>query len=134
LCRSQPKGRRYAPVVVLEIRTNSLLSTTERERRNFIAMPPRRREIPIPNPAVEREMCELHARLDSIETTQRQIVDVGDIIKVESENEAGNEGEEFAVEDVAEERLFRVVARIGVREKMDIPMYEGNLDVEEILV
>jgi hypothetical protein len=32
-----------------------------------------------------------------------------------------------------DERLFRAVARIGAREKMDIPMYEGNLDVEEIL-
>jgi hypothetical protein len=29
--------------------------------------------------------------------------------------------------------LFRVVARIGAREKMDIPVYEGNLDVEELL-
>jgi hypothetical protein len=38
-----------------------------------------------------------------------------------------------AVEDVADERLFRVVARIGAREKMEIPMYEGNLDVEELL-
>jgi hypothetical protein len=42
-------------------------------------------------------------------------------------------GEEVAVEDAAEECLFRVVARIGAREKMDIPVYEGNLDVEELL-
>jgi hypothetical protein len=32
-----------------------------------------------------------------------------------------------------DECLFRVVARIGAREKMEIPMYEGNLDVEELL-
>jgi hypothetical protein len=32
-----------------------------------------------------------------------------------------------------DERLFRAVARIGAREKMEIHMYEGNLDVEEIL-
>jgi hypothetical protein len=51
----------------------------------------------------------------------------------EGRGSAGNEGEEVAVEDAAEERLFRVVARIGSREKMDIPMYEGNLDVEELL-
>jgi hypothetical protein len=38
-----------------------------------------------------------------------------------------------AVEDAVDERLFRVVARIGAREKMDIPVYEGNLDVEELL-
>jgi hypothetical protein len=37
------------------------------------------------------------------------------------------------VEDVVEECLFKVVARIGAREKMDIPLYEGNLDVEELL-
>jgi hypothetical protein len=35
--------------------------------------------------------------------------------------EAGNEEEEVAVEDAVEECLFRVVARIGAREKMDIP-------------
>jgi hypothetical protein len=38
-----------------------------------------------------------------------------------------------AVKDVAEEHLFRAIARIGARETMDIPMYEGNLDVEELL-
>jgi hypothetical protein len=60
-------------------------------------------------------------------------VDAGDISEAESENEDGNEGEEVAVEDVAEECLFRAIARIGAREKMDIPVYEGNLDVEELL-
>jgi hypothetical protein len=78
-------------------------------------------------------MHELHARLDAMETTQRQTVDVGDISEAESENEAEHEGEEVTAEDVVEEHLLRVVARIGAREKMDIPMYEGNLDVEEIL-
>jgi hypothetical protein len=34
-------------------------------------MLPRRRERPIPDPAVEREMRELRARLDAMETTQR---------------------------------------------------------------
>jgi hypothetical protein len=63
---------------------------------------------------------------------QRRTVDTGDFSEAESENEAG-QGEEVAVEDVADERLFRAVARIGAREKMDIPMYEGNLDVEELL-
>jgi hypothetical protein len=29
--------------------------------------------------------------------------------------------------------LIRVVARMSAREKMDIPVYEGNLDVEELL-
>jgi hypothetical protein len=53
-------------------------------------------------------------------------LNVGDINEADSENEAGH-GEEVAVEDAVDEHLFRVVARIGAREKMDIPIYEGNL-------
>jgi hypothetical protein len=88
-------------------------------------MPPRRRDRKIPDPKVEREMPR---RRD------RKITDpAGDISEAESENEAGNKEEEVAVEDAAEECLFRSVARIGAREKMNIPVYEGNLDVEEIL-
>jgi hypothetical protein len=96
-------------------------------------MPPRRRDRPMPDPAVEREMRELRARLDAMETAQRRTVDAGDISEADSENEVGKEGEEVAVEDVADERLFRAVTRIGARAKMEIPMYEGNLDVEELL-
>jgi hypothetical protein len=29
--------------------------------------------------------------------------------------------------------LLKVVARMGARENLDILMYEGNLDVEELL-
>jgi hypothetical protein len=87
----------------------------------------------MPDPAREREMHELRVRLDAMQTTQRRIVEAGDISEADSEHEAGNEGEEVAVEDATNECLFRVVARIGAREKMDIPVYEGNLDVEEIL-
>ena len=96
-------------------------------------MPLRIREMAMPDPIVEREMHELRARLDAMETSQMRIVDARDISEDESENEAGNEGEEVAVEDIVEERLFRVVARIGAREKMDIPVYEGTLDVEELM-
>jgi hypothetical protein len=87
----------------------------------------------MPDPTVERKMRELRARLDAMEIAQRRTFDVGDISEEKSENEAGNEGEEVAVEDVVNECLFRVVARIGAREKMDIPVYEGKLDVEELL-
>jgi hypothetical protein len=78
-------------------------------------------------------MCELRARLDAMEIEQRCTVDGGDIIEAETENEDGNEGEEVTVNDAIDEHLFRVVARIAVREKMDIPVYEGNLDVEDLL-
>jgi hypothetical protein len=88
-------------------------------------MPPRRRDRKIIDPKVEREMLR---RRDG------QITDLaGDISKAESENEAGNKEEEVAVEYAAKECLFRSVARIATREKMNIPVYEGNLDVEEIL-
>jgi hypothetical protein len=98
-------------------------------------MPLRRRDRPMPmlDPAVEREMSELRARLDAMETAQRRTVDARNISEADSENEAGHEGEEVAVKDAADERLFRAVARIGARAKMEIPMYEGNLDVEELL-
>ena len=95
-------------------------------------MPPRRRDRPMPDPTVEREMCELCARLDAMEIAQRHTVDTGDISEADNENEAGH-GEEVAVEDAIDEHLFRVVARIGASKKMDIPVYEGNLDVEELL-
>jgi hypothetical protein len=29
--------------------------------------------------------------------------------------------------------LIRAISRMGVKENMDIPIYEGNLDAEEIL-
>jgi hypothetical protein len=76
-------------------------------------------------------MRELRARLDAMETSQRHIVDAGDISKSESEKEDGNE--EVAAEGSTEECLFSVVTRVGAREKMDIPVYEGNLDVEELI-
>jgi hypothetical protein len=74
-------------------------------------------------------LCSIRCYGDNTETD----TDVGDVSESENENEARPDEEEVAVEDAAEERLFRVVARIGAREKMDIPMYEGNLDVEELL-
>jgi hypothetical protein len=123
-------------------------------RKKISAMPPRRRDrqtpdppedraMPrgrgrqVPNPAIEREMCDIHAGLKDMETTQRRTADVGDPSDYESEDEAGHEGEEVAAEVAAEdavnERLLRVVARMGAKEKMDIPVYEGNLDAEELL-
>jgi hypothetical protein len=92
----------------------------------------RRIDRPMPDPAVERERHELCARLDAMEIAQRHTVDAGDISEDDSENEARHR-EEVAVEDAADKCLFRDVARLGAREKMEIPMYEGNLDVEELL-
>jgi hypothetical protein len=37
------------------------------------------------------------------------------------------------LEDASNERLIGAIARMGAREKMDIPVYEGNMDAEELL-
>jgi hypothetical protein len=94
-------------------------------------MPPRRRvEPPVVNIAMEREMRELRARLDAIETTQRRAPNAGDVSEVEIKEV---ELEEAVYKDAAKERLLKAVVKFRSREKIDIPMYEGNLDTEEFL-
>jgi hypothetical protein len=65
-----------------------------------------------------------------METMQRRAPDVGDVSDAENEEV---EVEEDVAEDAAEERLLKVVVKLGAREKIEIPMYEGNLDVKEFL-
>jgi hypothetical protein len=67
-----------------------------------------------------------------METTQRHTFSAGDLSDFESEIEAEHE-EEVAAEDASNERLIRAIARMGVRAKMEIPVYEGNMDAEELL-
>jgi hypothetical protein len=55
---------------------------------------------------------------------------VGDINEAESEE---MEVEGVVGEDDAEERLLRAVVKMGARAKIEVPMYEGSLDVEELL-
>jgi hypothetical protein len=102
------------------------------EREPLSAMPLGRRDRPMLDPAMEREMHELRASLDAMETAQSHTVDTRDISEADSENEAGHE-EEVAIEDAVDERLLKVVSRISATAKVDIPLYEGNLDVEELL-
>jgi hypothetical protein len=77
-------------------------------------------------------MHDLRTRFEDKETTQRRTVSARDLSDFESEIEDEHE-EEVAAKDVANERLIRAIARMGAREKMDIPIYEGNLDAEELL-
>jgi hypothetical protein len=111
-------------------------------------MPPRRRDMQTPNPEdremprrrgrhmtdpiMEREMHDLRARLEDMEIAQRRIVGAGDLSDSESEVEAERE-EEVAVEDASNECLIRAIARMGAKAKMEILVYEGNLDAEELL-
>ena len=69
-------------------------------------------------------------RLDTMETTQRRALETSDISEAESEEV---EGKENVVEDAAQDRLIKVVSKIGARARIEVPMYEGNLEVEELL-
>jgi hypothetical protein len=69
-------------------------------------------------------------RLDAMETTQRREPDTRDISEDESEEE---EVEENIAEDVAQDRLIKSFSKIGARERIEVQMYEGNLEVEELL-
>jgi hypothetical protein len=84
----------------------------------------------VQNLEVERDLHDICARLVDMEIKQRRTTDVGDISESESEDDAGHE-EEVIAEDAANECLIRAVARMIARVKMDIPFFEGNLDVEE---
>jgi hypothetical protein len=54
--------------------------------KSVSTMPPRRRAEPfVANRAMEREMRELLARMDAMETAQRRAPDVGDINEDENE-------------------------------------------------
>jgi hypothetical protein len=67
-----------------------------------------------------------------METAQRCTVSAGDLSHFEREIEVERE-EEVATEDASNEHLIRAIARMGARAKMEIPVYEGNLDAEELL-
>jgi glycyl-tRNA synthetase beta subunit len=79
---------------------------------------------------MEREMIEPRARLDVMETTQKRVPEVGDISDEENEE---IEVKEAATEDDVEKSLLRAVVKLGARVKIDIPMYELNLYIEELL-
>jgi hypothetical protein len=85
---------------------------------------------PIENCVVGREVREICARLEVMEAMQRRAPAAQDDSDVENEEV---EIEEDAGEDVAEECLLKDVVKLGARENMGVPMYEGNLDVEELL-
>jgi hypothetical protein len=60
-----------------------------------------------------------------MEGAQRRAPNTGDISDAEREEV---EVEEAVGENVAEERLLRAIFRLGARAKIEVPMYEGNLD------
>jgi hypothetical protein len=117
--------------VVIEPRRISFLSVAG--KRKNLSHATERRSRQVSNPTMEREMHDLRTRLVDVDIKQRHTADVGDVSESESEDEARHEAEEVAAEDATNEHLIRAIARMSAREKMDIPVYEGNLDVEDIL-
>jgi hypothetical protein len=85
------------------------------------------------NLEVERDLHDIRARLMDVEIKQRCRDDIGDVSESEREDDTEHEEEEITAKDAAHERLIKAVARMSARDKMDIPVYEGNLDAEEIL-
>jgi hypothetical protein len=85
---------------------------------------------PIVNHFVGREVRKLRASLEVMEAMQRRTPTVEDVSDVESEEV---EVEEATGEDAFNEHFLKVVMKLGARVKMDVPMYEGRLDVEELL-
>jgi hypothetical protein len=81
---------------------------------------------------MERQVHDLRARLEDMETVQIFTASAGDLSDSESEVEAELE-EEVAAKDAGNEFLIKAIARMGAKAKMNIPIYEGNLDVEELL-
>ena len=65
-----------------------------------------------------------------MEGVQRRVIDARDINDAESKE---LEAKEAAGGDVAQVCLLREVSRLGGRAKIEVLMYEGNLDVEEML-
>jgi hypothetical protein len=85
------------------------------------------------NLEIERQMRDLRERLEEMETAQRRGVGVGEFSDSKVEEEAGHDAEEVLAEDASTERLIRAISRMSSKTKMDIPVYEGNLNAEELL-
>ena len=73
------------------------------------------------------EIHTLHTRMVTIETTQRRTPNEG----VDSAKEESFEEEEE--EDNETTRVIKMLAKVGGKAKMEIPMYEGSLNTEELM-
>jgi hypothetical protein len=93
----------------------------------------RRRGRPAGKPEMERQIQDLRVRLEEMETTQRRGAGTAEFSDSEVEEEAGQEVGEVSAEDASTERLIRDILRMSSKTKMDIPVYEGILDAEELL-
>jgi len=70
--------------------------------------------------------------MESMDTTQRRGADIGDVSDREEEEEPIEEEAEPR-EEAIKVRLLRSVLGTSTRPRMEVPMYEGNLNIEEMI-
>lgn len=63
-----------------------------------------------------------------MEVAQKRGTDMGDVS--DAEEEASSEEE---AEETAEEKMLKMFTKMFVRPKMEVPLYEGNLNVDELM-
>jgi hypothetical protein len=68
-----------------------------------------------------------------MEATHRRGTDAREFNDPEIEEEAGQDEGEVSAEDALTERLIKAISRMSSKMKMDIPVYEGSLNAEELL-
>jgi hypothetical protein len=105
----------------------------ERQSPNGEDRDVRRRGRPAGNPEMERQIRDLRARLEEMETTQRRGAGTAEFSDSKVEEEAGHAEEKVSAEDASTERLIKSISRMSSKTKMDIPVYEGSLNAEELL-
>eukprot|EP00253_Pinus_taeda_P012243 PITA_12243 len=94
-------------------------------------MPPRRgigRGRPEPNAVLVDKVRRLRERMETMETAHRRAPDV----TTESSSEESDE-EDGAGEENETAKVLKMLAKVGSKPKIEIPMYDGSLNAEELM-
>ncbi|KAH9331464.1 hypothetical protein KI387_003572, partial [Taxus chinensis] len=97
-------------------------------------MPPRRvvKVAQATQLALAEDIRNLIARLRDLEEAERRGIEMADVSVVEQEPPEEELTAEVE-EEKPEERLIRAIMKVNTKPKMEVPMYEGNLNVEELI-
>lgn len=110
-----------------------MLPRRERQSPDCEDRDARRRGRPTGNAEMERQVRDLRERLEEMEAAQRRGDGAVEFNDSKVEEEAGHDAEEVTAEDASTERLIKAISRMSSKTKMDIPVYEGSLNAEELL-
>jgi hypothetical protein len=80
--------------------------------------------------ALMKEMRNMQECLQTIETTQRRGVEAGDMSDEEEPSEDMAVKEEH---ESVEERIIKEIMKVSSKPQLEVPMYEGSLNVEELI-